>query len=67
MLGGGGLENSEEPLEGVHGRAGEARPGECGMYVGASEADGGGICGACSSTDEDREGGNEAVEGLKGR
>ena len=63
MFGGGGLGNSEEPLEGVHGRDGESRPDEYGMWVGTSDWDGGGIYGACSNTDEDREGDNDAAEG----
>jgi hypothetical protein len=58
---------SDERLEGVHGRTGEVRLGERGIWDGMSETEGGGMCGACSSTDEEREGDNDAAEGRKER
>ena len=66
-FGGGGLDMSDEPLEGVHERTGEVRPGERGIWDGISETEGGGICGASSSTDEVREGDNDAAEGRNDR
>lgn len=60
---GGGRVNSEDPLEGVHGRIGDVRPlGEYGVY----ETSGAGMGGAVSMIDEARDG-EVMTEGWKDR
>ncbi len=64
---GGGLGISDDPLDGVHGRTGEDRPDERGICDETFDTEGGGMYGTCSSTEEDRDGDNDAVDGWKDR
>ena len=62
MFDGGGRKESEECLDGDQDLVGEAVPETYGIYGGASVV-GGGIIGALSSIDGDRDRGREVVDG----